>query len=217
MKCFLAIDFDGTIAKLDVNDVVLEQFATPEWLEIDRLWQTGKIGSEECLRKEMALIDTPLSEIIKFVEAIEIDSTFICFIHWMQQQQVSFAIISDGFRNFIDAILVKNGLTELSVFANELSEIDGKIVTSSPYSSEYCSSGTCKCMISQQEAQGLPIYLIGDGRSDFCLAGKADFVYAKAELLDYCMHKEIPHCAYNDFSDILEDLRKKRLGKSVIA
>jgi 2-hydroxy-3-keto-5-methylthiopentenyl-1-phosphate phosphatase len=216
MDYFIAIDFDGTIAKLDVTDAVLEQFAPIEWLEAEKLWETGQISSKECLRKQIALINTSLAEILQFVKTIKIDLSFISFIQRMQQQQVSLAIISDGFRIFIESLLAKYGLKELTVFANELSEIDGKLVTFYPYSSEHCSSGTCKCMISHQAAYGLPVYLIGDGRSDFCLANVADFVYAKAKLVDYCIQEGIPHCAYTDFGDILEDLCKRRSGKSIV-
>ncbi len=217
MNCFFAIDFDGTIAKFDVTDAVLERFAPPEWLEVENLWATGAIGSQECLRKQMALITRPLAEILRFVETIEIDSSFIDFVRQLQQRQIPLAIISDGFRIFIDAILAKNGLLGLKVFANELHEKNGKLVTSYPYSAADCSSGTCKCLTSRQAAQGLPIYLIGDGRSDFCLAGAADFVYAKANLADYCLQEEIPFCAYADFADIFQDLRTQQSRKSVIA
>jgi 2,3-diketo-5-methylthio-1-phosphopentane phosphatase len=217
MNCFLAIDFDGTIAKFDVTDAVLEQFAPPEWLEVEKLWATGAIGSQECLRKQMALITKPLAEVLQFVETIEIDLSFIHFVRQMQQQQIPLAIISDGFRIFIDAILAKNGLHGLTVFANDLDEINGQLVTTYPYSAAGCSSGTCKCLTSQHAAQGLPVYLIGDGRSDFCLAGAADFVYAKANLADYCLQESIPFCAYADFADVFQNLLTQQSRKSVIA
>ena len=217
MDYFFAIDFDGTIAKFDVTDAVLERFASPEWLVVEKLWENGQIGSKECLRKQMTLIDTPLAEVLKFVENIQIDSSFVSFIQNMQRQKVSLAIISDGFRVFIEAILAKNGIVGLEIFANELHETEGHLITEYPYSAVNCTSGTCKCRTAQQAAAGLPVYLIGDGRSDFCLAGAADFVYAKAKLVDYCQQEAITHCTYNDFNDILEDLHKQNLEKSVIA
>ncbi len=217
MDYFLAIDFDGTVAKTDVTDAVMEEFAPPEWLEIEQQWQAGIMGSKECLRKQMALIDAPLEEVLAFVEQIEIDGTFIDFVRQLQHEQQPFAIVSDGFQVFIDRILISNGLRGLPVFANKLSKIDGKWATSYPYSTERCASGTCKCMISRQMAQGLPVYLIGDGQSDFCLAGTADYVYAKAKLVDYCVQQRISHCVYTDFQDIISNLHKQRIGKSVIA
>lgn len=217
MDYFLAIDFDGTIAELDVTDAVLEAFAPPKWLEIEQLWQQGMIGSKECLSKQLALIKAPLEEILAFVEHIEIDDTFIEFVRQLQQAQIPFAIISDGFQVLIDHILAKNGLQGLPVFANELKEENKKLVTAYPYSYDHCTSGTCKCRTAEQAAQGSPVYLIGDGQSDFCLAGAADFVYAKAKLVDYCIQENIPHCVYTDFQDIMINLRKQRIERNVIA
>ena len=217
MDYFLAIDFDGTIAEFDVTDAVLETFAPPKWLEIEQLWQQGMIGSKECLSKQLALINAPLEEILAFVEHIEIDASFIEFVRYLQQEQIPFAIISDGFQVLIDHILAKNGLQGIPIFANDLKEISEKLVTAYPYSHERCASGTCKCRTAEQAAQGLPVYLIGDGQSDFCLAGAADFVYAKAKLVDYCRQENIPHYIYTDFQDIMINLRKQRIEKNVIA
>jgi Haloacid Dehalogenase superfamily, subfamily IB, phosphoserine phosphatase-like/2,3-diketo-5-methylthio-1-phosphopentane phosphatase len=217
MDYFLAIDFDGTIAKFDVTDAVLEAFALPKWLEIEQLWQQGMMGSQECLSKQIALIDAPLAEILTFVENIEIDATFIDFVRQLRQEQIPFAIVSDGFQVFIDHILAKNGLPVLPVFANKIYSVNKKLMAAYPYSHERCASGTCKCHVAEQAAQGLPVYLIGDGQSDFCLAGAADFVYAKAKLADYCIQKNIPHYVYTDFQDIMLNLRKQQIEKSGIA
>lgn len=217
MDYFFAIDFDGTIAKCDVTDAVLEAFALPKWREIEQLWLQGIIGSQECLNKQLALIDAPLAEILTFVENIEIDTTFIDFVRQLQQEKIPFAIISDGFQVFIEHILAKNGLLGLPIIANEIRSVNKKLVTAYPHSYARCASGTCKCRTAEKSAQGLPVYLIGDGQSDFCLAGAADFVYAKAKLADYCMQENIPHYVYTDFQDIMVNLHKQQIEKSVIA
>ena len=46
------------------------------------------------------------------------------------------------------------------------------------------------------------IIYIGDGVSDYCVADKADILYAKKRLLNYCVEKGIKHISYNDFSNI---------------
>ncbi len=40
--------------------------------------------------------------------------------------------------------------------------------------------------------------LIGDGQSDFCLAGTADYVFAKDQLIEHCRINGIPHAAISD-------------------
>ena len=42
--------------------------------------------------------------------------------------------------------------------------------------------------------------VIGDGRSDRCVAQEADFVFAKSGLIDFCEKKQLPFTAFRDFS-----------------
>jgi 2-hydroxy-3-keto-5-methylthiopentenyl-1-phosphate phosphatase len=46
--------------------------------------------------------------------------------------------------------------------------------------------------------------VVGDGRSDFCMAARADLVLAKASLLEHCASAALPHCAFADFSEATE-------------
>ena len=217
MDYFLAVDFDGTVAQFDVTDAVLEEFAGNEWLTIEKLWDEGRIGSQECLSRQMALIETPLEQVLQFVETIPIDPSFISLIRFAKVNQIPLAIISDGFRVFIERILAKNGMPGLTVYANELQDEVGSFSTQYPYAAPACPSGTCKCKVAERAAQGLPVYLIGDGRSDFCLAQKADFVYAKAKLVDFCQQEAIPHAVYSSFQNIIEDLCVRQLEQTGIA
>lgn len=206
MEYYLAIDFDGTIACTDVTDAVLERFADPKWIESETRWKQGLIGSAQCLREQMALIHTPLSEILQFVSQIEIDESFIEFAIRVRQLGLPMAIISDGFTPFIRAILAEYGLTSVPIYANGLSEKEGELIVEFPHQIDTCASGTCKCHVVSQLAKGLPVYLIGDGRSDFCLARQADYVYAKAELVDYCRENNIDYSVYRNFTDICKSL-----------
>ena len=52
-----------------------------------------------------------------------------------------------------------------------------------------------------------PQIYIGDGRSDFCVAGRADLVFAKDKLADYCSDKNIPFIAFDDFADLLSRMK----------
>jgi 2-hydroxy-3-keto-5-methylthiopentenyl-1-phosphate phosphatase len=47
------------------------------------------------------------------------------------------------------------------------------------------------------------VILVGDGRSDYCLARRADFVLAKGSLAVFCTAEGIPHHTITGFADIL--------------
>jgi 2-hydroxy-3-keto-5-methylthiopentenyl-1-phosphate phosphatase len=72
-------------------------------------------------------------------------------------------------------------------------------------------SGVCKCRAAQTERM---LVLIGDGRSDFCLASRADMVLAKGKLAGHCAQNNYPHKAIASFADALEWLEPFLSGPS---
>jgi 2-hydroxy-3-keto-5-methylthiopentenyl-1-phosphate phosphatase len=58
--------------------------------------------------------------------------------------------------------------------------------------------------------------LVGDGRSDFCVATRADLTFAKSALLDFCRIEKIPHIEHSEFGDIVDWLRNQP-GQRVVS
>ena len=202
MNFYVSIDFDGTIVDKDITDEVIRRFAHPGWEAAEEEWEKGLIGSKECLERQMALIDTPLNEVLEFVDGFKVDESFPAFIGFLRRNNIPHGVISDGFKAFSGRILGNAGLPDLPVFANGLKEEGGRLKAFFPYSKADCASGTCKCTVSAESGMGSPVILIGDGRSDFGLAGKAAFVFAKRKLVGYCAEKKIAHASFADFSEI---------------
>lgn len=44
--------------------------------------------------------------------------------------------------------------------------------------------------------------VIGDGKSDMCVASTADFVFAKGSLAEYCIANRIPHARFDCFAQL---------------
>ncbi|UKL13115.1 MtnX-like HAD-IB family phosphatase [Dissulfurimicrobium hydrothermale] len=203
---FVTIDFDGTITASDITDAVIKEFARPGWEEAERLWEAGQIGSRECLSLQMSLIDQPLERIIKYACSLQIDRYFADFVGFLKRMDIRFAVISDGFRCIIDSIFKKAGIDGVPIYANDLSTCGHGLKTIFN-SSEGCRNGTCKCRTADMLACGRPIIHIGDGRSDFCLAGKASYVFSKGKLTDYCRTIGIAYSEFADFAEIERDFK----------
>jgi len=69
-------DFDGTIATEDVTDSLLTRFADPAWQTIEAEWKAGRIGSRECMTRQVALIRATREDIDRLLDTIEIDPDF---------------------------------------------------------------------------------------------------------------------------------------------
>lgn len=204
---FLIIDFDGTVAQTDVTDEVLSRFADAEWRDIEDIWLKGRIGSRECLARQMALVDASADTLLEFVDTLAIDRHFRSFVQFVHLHRIPAAIVSDGFSLFIERLVGNAGIAGIPVFANRLTRQNGVWRAVFPHSREACRSGTCKCAVADALAGKTPVMLIGDGRSDYCLAAKADFVLAKGNLATYCRTRGITHTEFSDFGDIIRQLQ----------
>ena len=199
-------DFDGTISIEDATDTVLSRFAGSEWEDIEQLWKQGQIGSGECMRRQIALIQASRAELDRFLDTQAIDPGFEAFLSFCSRGELPVTVVSDGVDYFIRRILARHGIEGLPIVANVLtcSVAQGRESYSlfPPFPTTGCVSGAgvCKCRVVDSAD---PQVYIGDGRSDFCVSNKVDLVFAKARLADYCEEHGIPYVGFEDFSDLL--------------
>lgn len=198
------VDFDGTITKVDTCQAMVEAFAKDGWAEINKLWEEKKISTQDCANRTFQLFDATLENIQELAEKIEIDDYFLEFIFLCQQKNYPLYILSDGYDFIIEKILKKYNI-QLPYYANKLL-YDGQFHIECPYHNPECGAcGTCKSTLMQKlrkDAQQT-IY-IGDGFSDTCPVSKADLVFAKGALYNYCKEKGIKAIYFENFGDIID-------------
>jgi 2-hydroxy-3-keto-5-methylthiopentenyl-1-phosphate phosphatase len=210
-------DFDGTITTRDATDFVLERLAAPEWLEIEAMWQRGLIGSAECMRAQVALITAPQRELNETLDEVQVDEGFPVFVAACREAGVPITIISDGVDHFIRYILTRYGLTDIPVIANRLTITpENGYQLDSPWSARACRSaaGVCKCtVVGIEKAQRI---FVGDGRSDFCVSDKPEFVFAKGTLAAHCKKHGTEYIPYHNFNDVTTGLQHILKGSKLI-
>lgn len=207
MKCHAFVDFDGTIVPCDVTDFLLERFADPAWEEIEADWQAGRIGSRECMTRQVALLEASPDQVQQAISQLRIDPGFADFIQQCEQHGVGVTIVSDGFDFVIERVLRNAGL-EVPFFANHIEPVEvnrWRVKFPSARSDCRALAGNCKCAFTEPYSSALKV-VVGDGRSDFCISGQADLVFAKGTLLDLCRSSGTPHYAFADFFEVTEKL-----------
>ncbi|MPM27965.1 2-hydroxy-3-keto-5-methylthiopentenyl-1-phosphate phosphatase [bioreactor metagenome] len=214
-------DFDGTISVLDVTDSLLQRFGLPGWQELEDQWERGEIGSRECMKGQVALLDMSEAQLRAHLDTIAIDPGFAGFVRTAAALGIQVQVVSDGIDYAIRHVLARHGLAHLDVIANRLVQVgERRWRLESPWASARCqrASGNCKCerLAEQQNLHGRVLY-VGDSTSDFCVSHKADLVLAKYKLIGYCEQHGISHLPFEGFSQATALLEKVVLGLEALA
>jgi 2,3-diketo-5-methylthio-1-phosphopentane phosphatase len=207
MGLSVLVDFDGTIALEDTTDLVLERFADPRWRQVEADWVAGRIGSRECLSRQIDLVRASAADLDRLADGVKVDPDFADFVALGRDFGLHMVIGSDGFDRIIMRVLARIGVT-LPVVSNRLLPSGADCWRAEfPHFLDHCrsQSGNCKCALFG--GSPAPVILIGDGRSDFCPATQAILVLAKKSLATYCKESRIDHIKIEGFADAALALR----------
>jgi 2-hydroxy-3-keto-5-methylthiopentenyl-1-phosphate phosphatase len=213
-RAVLFLDFDGTITRCDVVDVILETYADPRWLVYEAAWRAGRMGSRDCLRAQMSLVHVTRQELDSLLDSIVVDEGLVELFEVCAARKILVHIISDGFDYCLNRILGRalNGHRSLisSVRASHLEVGPRPWRTQFPYFHECCKHGcaTCKPEVMRLlNPMNAPAIFVGDGLSDRYAVESADLVFAKNELARYCRANSIAHTEYSDLVDVATHLQ----------
>lgn len=200
MQCAVYVDFDGTIAPDEPTDALFDAFADPRWREIEQEWQDGRATSRDCMARQVALLRATPDAIDSFLSNVRIDPMFPAFVRACRREGARVVVVSDGLDRVVGGVLRAAGL-ELPYFANKLTWLGGdRWSLQFPHYRDDCRAtmGNCKC--SHRRGRAIDI-MVGDGRSDFCLAEQAELVLAKGNLARHCALTGLPYFSIENFSD----------------
>lgn len=212
------MDFDGTISKVDVGDVLFRKFGKEEITNkiVDDLLN-DKISSRECWTQLCESVDSiNKKELDKFILSIEVESSFHKFVKYCNEHNFNLFILSDGFDYYINKILNREDLSHLKIYSNSLSIAEnGSLIPSFPFFNENCKS-TANCKrnhIIENSSENDYTVFVGDGNSDKDPIEYVDFIFAKDDLLKYCEKQRITYFPFSDFFDVIKRLDELRLKK----
>ncbi|MDW7680015.1 MAG: MtnX-like HAD-IB family phosphatase [bacterium] len=214
-------DFDGTISTTDVGDALFDRFADTNWSGVVQEWIDGKISSKEVFRRGCESSSLTKQQLEAFCGQQQIDPYFAEFIAYCRQQGHPVIVLSDGLDYYIQRILNNHGFGELQVYANEIVFMDhDKIRPEFPYFEKGCLiCGNCKGFhLRAHRNDGDILVYIGDGYSDRCAVPEADILFAKNDLKNYCVERNIPFNEFITFAEVVQKLQQieenlNRMGK----
>lgn len=216
------VDFDGTISKTDVGEAIFREFGNKEKVNqiIDDLLNDRISAKDSWLALCNSVKNLNKNKFDEFIDKIEIDSTFIAFKKYCEENKFRLFVLSDGFDYYIQRIFNKEKISDLIVYSNKLNITElNNLVPSFPYLDLSCkSSANCKRnhIISLSSDEDYTVF-IGDGNSDKYTVQFCDFIFAKDDLLKFCELERITYFPFENFNDVSNKINelnsRKRLKK----
>jgi 2,3-diketo-5-methylthio-1-phosphopentane phosphatase len=214
-RAALFIDFDGTVSPVDISNSFFTEHAGRDAADAVAEWKRGLISSRDCLRRELEAYTGDLDMLREFARSQPIDPGFQLLQDECERRGIDIFVVSDGLDFYIEPFLGSHGV-EVKLYSNELAVVKGERVLSFPHFNEACGScANCKSAhVEREKNQGKYIVYVGDGLSDKCAVSKADVVFAKGELGQYCEREGIPHHAFESLMEVASALKSSRIGQS---
>ena len=202
-------DFDNTITVFDVLDDIIKRFSiNKKWISIEKRWKQGKIGSKECLKRQLASVRISRKELLKYLSSIKLDLHFKKLYAFLKDKGIHPVILSDDFSFIIKRLLLNNDVKGIKVYSNELKFKKDRLVLSFPHTNNSCfMCAHCKKKNLLKKPFSDKIIYIGDGFSDVCPAKQADIVFAKGSLLKYFRKAQRKCVAIKDLGDVYNRLK----------
>lgn len=196
-------DFDFTISHVDVGDLVTDRLAPPSPATVLRFGR-GEIGTR--LYWLDSIVRADLGQAAALADTVSIDPGFAPFAAWCRAESIPLAVVSDGFRFYIERILGREGLSDLPIFCNEMVAAG---TLQFPHGNAACDiCGCCKAQVARRVREtGARVIYIGDGVSDLYGAGFADWVFGKARLERYLQEHRSPYYPLTGFDAVLQTLQ----------
>ena len=206
-------DFDGTFSIQDVGSTLARlhggELRAGAWARYER----GEISAWDY---NMLVLDgLPLSEaeLEAFLQTVELDPGARDLLHWCDEHEVPFRILSDGFDHNLDRLQqIHSVLFEYD--ANRLRYEGGKwrIAAGAPDPACGCGTGICKraCILRYREHErDATVVHIGNGRvSDLCGALEADVAFAKDSLAEVLTARRVAFEQFGTLRDVIPKLEE---------
>lgn len=211
-KPVIFLDFDNTITNRDTLDDMLVRFSKDDkWMELEKMWKNGEIGSRQCLRGQVDGIRITKFALDRYLTKIKIDPYFKKLISLFSAASIKSIIVSDNFDYILNRVLENNDIRGLKVYSNSVRILGDRLIPSFPYTNGEC--GDCahckKTSLEANLSRGEKAVYIGDGKSDVCASESADMVFAKDYLKKHFKDKGLSHIPIKNLKDVYDYFERR--------
>ncbi len=188
----LVLDWDGTVTEVDGLHMIIEEFGDRDVYRRTEGVLGRSLSLHEVIAIEMGTLTLPLRDAVRWVrEHVTVRPGFRELARKHRP-----VILSSGFRELIDPVLEREGVS-LDVQANRLdARPDGwRAIWRDEAQCDACGEACKRGGL----PNGAPVVYVGDGYSDRCAALAADRVFARDGLARYLDERGVTYEPFEDF------------------
>lgn len=179
------IDYDSTFIKVESLDELSkisngdDETINNKISEITNLGMEGKISFSDSLRKRIELIECNKEDIVKTIEILEkkVSDSFKNNISFLKNNAENILIVSSGFHELIEPIVIQYGIKKENIFANKFLYNNDKVIGYDKKNPLSKSQGKVN-ILKELKLKG-EVHVIGDGYTDYEIKkeGLANYFY----------------------------------------
>ena len=181
----IIIDYDSTFIKVESLDELskisngYDETINNKISEITNLGMEGKISFSDSLRKRLELIECNKEDIVKTVEILEkkVSDSFKNNISFLKNNAENILIVSSGFHELIEPVVIQYGIKKENIFANKFLYDKNKVIGYDKKNPLSKSQGKVN-ILKELKLKG-EVHVIGDGYTDYEIKkeGLANYFY----------------------------------------
>lgn len=209
-------DFDGTITKKDFYWILLDDYIGSRGIEYYHEWKKSKKIGTEFLNTVFGWRPLTDQECNEAIDKVIVDPALKKVIQWVDSHKGDFWILSAGFDYYINKVLKKYNLEEVTLYTNPGAFEDQKFIMRPLPESEFYSSvyGIDKEKVALFAKEQFPYFIFaGDSEPDYHAAVHADLIFAKHELASLLDLKSLKYVPYETFEDIYIHLQTLNMNE----
>jgi 2,3-diketo-5-methylthio-1-phosphopentane phosphatase len=208
-------DFDDTAAAQNVAEMLLNQFGDPDWKDVRQSFRDGQLSLKDYQEITFRNINADRATMQSYVkEHANLRPFFKDLWGFCQSNGIQMAVVSQGLDFYIQAVLEREGVGRVPVYAVDTKFEGGEI--SYHYNHTDLGKedeGNSKGFVVQSfQKKGAYVFFAGDGHSDLEAARVADVTFAHRNLATFCDDEKIVYQPFKDFRGMLVAVRNYSLN-----
>lgn len=204
-------DFDDTAAVQNVAEMLLQRFGDDSWTDVRARFRSGEMSLKEYQEVTFNSIKADRETMQAYVKENACLRPYFGEL-WAYCQEVNspLAVVSLGLDFYIQALLEQEGAGDVPTYCVNTRFTPGGITYfyHHAYPGEEERGNSKGLVVERYRQLGYHVIYIGDGRSDFEGAEKANTVFAHSFLAEECQRQGIAYTPFEDFGAVLAATRE---------